>query len=267
MCAAVKGDKMTRTAAEVVYEWEEGKTNDIGQLISAINYYIATEVTPGEIEWAKPKFIDRAGLFTSADFPCPYCGQPSYLFKQGGGKSTGRHIRFTHTTGGDDCLAQPAAAKLDAPHAQGGQRKFTLPETGDEASFTFSGKVVSLTEHFVTLETSDRRQHTFSVAEFAYMERAAPQPETVEVGQGRHYSIDASRENFVRGYERGVEAERERLTDLLLDAIHRIEALSLDLQNSKHPDFDPVCGQRILGCAVLMREAIRSGASSDKGTT
>jgi hypothetical protein len=60
-----------RTVATVIAEWRAYHSDDDAQLASAINYYIATEVTPGEIQRAtqpstQPSesgwLIERGGL-------------------------------------------------------------------------------------------------------------------------------------------------------------------------------------------------------------
>jgi hypothetical protein len=46
------------------------------------------------------------------------------------------------------------------------------------------------------------------------------------------------------------------LTGPLREAVEKIEKWGTELQSVKHPNFDPICGQDILACAVLIREAV-----------
>lgn len=45
------------------------------------------------------ELIVRAGLYTSPDFPCPYCGKPVYISRTGGGKGSAaaRSIHVFHS--------------------------------------------------------------------------------------------------------------------------------------------------------------------------
>lgn len=50
-----------RNVADVIAEWRAASVNnDDGELASRINYYIATQVTPGEIQWAKGRAAQPA---------------------------------------------------------------------------------------------------------------------------------------------------------------------------------------------------------------
>jgi len=43
----------------------------------------------------------------------------------------------------------------------------------------------------------------------------------------------------------------------LTEAVSRIEKWGTELQDPKNPKCDPVCGQHLLACAVLVREALQ----------
>ena len=43
----------------------------------------------------------------------------------------------------------------------------------------------------------------------------------------------------------------------LAEAVSRIEKWGTELQDPKNPKCDPVCGQHLLACAVLVREALQ----------
>ena len=51
------------------------------------------------------------------------------------------------------------------------------------------------------------------------------------------------------------------MSDKLREALERIEKWGTELQDPKHPKFDPICGQHILACAVMIREALAGAAS------
>jgi len=49
----------------------------------------------------------------------------------------------------------------------------------------------------------------------------------------------------------------------LREALAKIERLGAELQNLKNPECDPVCGQRIMGIGILLREALAARATSE----
>jgi hypothetical protein len=51
----------------------------------------------------------------------------------------------------------------------------------------------------------------------------------------------------------------------LAEAVSRIEKWGTELQDPKNPKCDPVCGQHLLACAVLVREALQKLPGTAEG--